>query len=50
MHDERQSGDIDLPDFAAIHTILNGGAVYALAPTEIPGTNAITAAIFRYES
>ncbi|HJR79116.1 MAG TPA: hypothetical protein VJ821_03520 [Anaerolineales bacterium] len=37
----------DLLDFAAMHTILNGGQVYALQPEELPGDGEI-AAILRY--
>ena len=34
-------------DFAAIHTLLNGGIVYAVAPKTVPG-DAPLAAVFRY--
>jgi hypothetical protein len=37
----------DLLDFAAIHTILNSGQVYAVQPEELPG-NGELAAILRY--
>lgn len=37
----------DLLDFAALHTMLNGGQVYALQPEELPGDGEI-AAILRY--
>jgi hypothetical protein len=37
----------DLLDFAAIHTILNSGQVYAVQPDELPG-NGELAAILRY--
>jgi len=37
----------DLFDFAAIHTILNSGEVYALQPQELPGDGEL-AAILRY--
>ncbi len=40
-------GDEDLLDFAAMHTILNRGTVYALKPDEMPTENPL-AAIFRY--
>lgn len=46
-HEEKQSGDSDLVDFAAAHTILNGGVVYALEPDEMPGDCEVCA-IFRY--
>ncbi len=47
LHDEAQADDQDLLDFAAIHTILNGGKVYAVEPDKVPD-NAQIAAIFRY--
>jgi hypothetical protein len=34
-------------DFAALHTLLNGGTVYAVAPEQVPG-NAPVAAVLRY--
>ncbi|MEZ4864862.1 MAG: hypothetical protein R3C14_26350 [Caldilineaceae bacterium] len=46
-HDEQQTGDFDLLDFAAVHTLINGGVVYALAPEEMPGHH-LVAAIFRH--
>lgn len=46
-HKERESNDNDLLDFAASHTILNGGTVYVLDQAEMPGEAEI-AAIFRY--
>ncbi|MDQ3458382.1 MAG: hypothetical protein M3498_03605 [Deinococcota bacterium] len=47
VHDERQPGDQDLLDFAAVQTLLNGGTVYAVQPDEIPD-GAPIAAVFRY--
>lgn len=47
VHDQQQAGDEDLMDFAAIHTLLNSGTVYAVPPEEVPG-DAPLAAIFRY--
>ena len=47
LHEEAQADDQDLLDFAAIHTILNGGKVYAVEPDKVPD-NAQIAAIFRY--
>ncbi len=47
LHDEAQADDQDLLDFAAIHTILNGGKVYAVEPDKVPD-NVPIAAIFRY--
>jgi hypothetical protein len=40
-------GEEDLLDFAAIHTLLNGGDVYLVAPGEAPGGGDL-AALFRY--
>jgi hypothetical protein len=34
-------------DFAAVHTYLNGGTVYALKPKEMPDETSL-AAVFRY--
>jgi len=42
-----EPGDEDLLDFAAIHTLLNGGTVYAVEPDEVPGGTPL-AAVFRY--
>ena len=42
-----QVGAMDLLDFAAAQTILNGGTVYALEPEEMP-QKALAAAILRY--
>ena len=46
-HSEEQAGDEDLLDLAAIHTLLNGGTVYAVAPEYVPDIRPL-AAIFRY--
>jgi hypothetical protein len=46
-HDEQETGDEDLLDLAAVHTLANGGAVYALRQGEMPGDNP-AAALFRY--
>jgi len=46
-HSEAQTGDEDLLDVAAIHTLLNGGTVYAVAPEYVPDIRPL-AAIFRY--
>jgi hypothetical protein len=40
-------GDEDLTDFAAVHTLKNGGAVYTMPQENIPSDSEI-AAIFRY--
>ncbi|MFN8489397.1 MAG: hypothetical protein U0350_17575 [Caldilineaceae bacterium] len=47
VHTTRKPGNEDLFDFATAHTLLNGGAVYTLAPAELPG-GAEIAALFRY--
>lgn len=47
LHDERQPGDDELLDYAAIHTFLNGGTVHALKPHNMPG-GAQLAALYRY--
>ncbi|QMS92317.1 hypothetical protein HUN01_33775 [Nostoc edaphicum CCNP1411] len=47
VHSEQKSGDEDLMDFAALHTLLNGGTVYAVAPEQVPG-DASLAAVLRY--
>jgi hypothetical protein len=44
---ERAPGGEDLLDFAAVHTLLHGGAVYLVETKEVPGGSAV-AAIFRY--
>jgi hypothetical protein len=47
LHPEPEPADEDLLDFAAVHTYLNGGTVYALKPEEMPDQTSL-AAIFRY--
>ncbi|MBO3459203.1 hypothetical protein G7B40_027640 [Aetokthonos hydrillicola Thurmond2011] len=47
LHEEQETGDEDLLDFAAAHTLLNGGTVYTFPPEQIPYSSLI-AAIFRY--
>lgn len=47
VHGEQQDGDEELLEFAAVHTLSNGGTVYALDQDEVPG-KAVAAAIFRY--
>jgi hypothetical protein len=42
-----QPGDEDLLDLAALHTLLNGGAVYAVEPERVPNAGPV-AAVFRY--
>jgi len=40
-------GSRDLLDFATVETLMNGGVVYAVSPSEVP-ENAPLAAVFRY--
>ncbi|MDM9379770.1 hypothetical protein QUB80_03530 [Chlorogloeopsis sp. ULAP01] len=47
VHPEQETGDEDLMDFAALHTLLNGGTVFAVSPEQVPGDKPI-AAILRY--
>ncbi|MBU7583022.1 MAG: hypothetical protein KAF91_08940 [Nostoc sp. TH1S01] len=47
IHPEPEPDDQDLLDFAAIHTILNGGRVYAVEPENMPSQVQV-AGIFRY--
>lgn len=47
LHEERQSGDQDLLDIAAVQGLVKGSRVYAVAEDEVPG-GAELAAIFRY--
>jgi len=47
LHPEFEPGDEDLLDFAAVHTFLNGGSVYAMKPEEMPD-EALLSAQFRY--
>jgi len=47
LRDQAGPGDEDLLDFAAIHTLFNGGTVYAVEPDEVPGDTPL-AAVFRY--
>jgi hypothetical protein len=47
LHDERQPGDQDVLDFAAVQTLLNAGSVYALPPDEVPNGSPL-AAVYRY--
>lgn len=47
LHDEERAGDHDLYDLAAVHTLLGGGTVYAVEPSEIPGTGEV-AAVYRF--
>jgi len=46
-HPDAVPGDEDLLDFAAIHTLINDGEVFAVEPERVPG-QALVAAVFRY--
>jgi len=46
-HPEAEPGDEDLLDFAAVHTLLHGGTVYAVSPEEMPDETPVVA-VFRY--
>ena len=47
LHKNPEPGDEDLLDFAALHTLSNGGTVYAVEPEKVPD-DAPLAAVFRY--
>jgi Bacterial archaeo-eukaryotic release factor family 3 len=47
IHDDAKPGDENLLNVAVVHTILDGGSVYALPPAEMP-EGAVVAALFRY--
>lgn len=47
LHPEPETDDEDMLDFAAIHTLLNGGTVYAVEPDQMPD-KVQAAAIFRF--
>lgn len=47
LHSEQKPGDEDLLDFAALHTLLNGGKVYAVPPEKLP-KDASVVAVLRY--
>lgn len=46
-HQDRQPGDRDLLDSAAIETLAHGGEVYAVAASEVPGDGPV-AAVMRF--
>jgi hypothetical protein len=46
-HGEQTTESEDLLDFAAVHTYMNGGTVYAVEPDEVPGGKDL-AAVMRY--
>lgn len=47
LHNEEEPGDEDLLDLAAVHTLVNGGTVYAVEPEKVPDGTPL-AAVFRY--
>lgn len=47
LHSEPEADDEDMLDFAAFHTLLNGGTVYAVEAEKLPDETP-AAAIFRY--
>ncbi len=47
IHQEKQPGDRDLLDLAAIQTILNGGSVFAVEQEQVPDGQTL-AAVLRY--
>lgn len=47
VHVEKEPEDEDLLDLAAVHTIANGGQVFAVKPSEVPDKGP-AAAVFRY--
>ena len=47
VHGEREAGDADLANLAAINVIQNGGRVYVLQAAEMPSGSQM-AALFRY--
>lgn len=47
LHPHAEPGDVDLVDFAAVHTFLNGGDVHTVRQDESPG-GSVTAAVFRF--
>lgn len=47
VHDSAERGDQELLNLAAIQTIVHGGVVYTLGPSEMP-EGALIAALFRY--
>ncbi len=47
VHDERQPGDEDLLNVAAVHATFNGANVYTVEPGEVPGGRTL-AAVLRY--
>ncbi len=50
LHEERQPGDQDLLDLAAVQTLTHAGDVYAVGPNQIPDaeTDSAAVAVLRY--
>ncbi len=48
LHNERQAGDQDLLDLAAVQTLIHAGDVYAVSADEVPDSMSPIAAVFRY--
>jgi hypothetical protein len=46
--DQQKPESLDLLDYAAVQTLLNGGTVYVVDPQELPESGSPLAAIFRY--
>jgi hypothetical protein len=47
IHDQHEAKDQDILDFAAVHTVLNGGTVHVLERSRMPEGRPL-AALFRY--
>ncbi len=47
VHQELQTGDEDLLDLAALHTLFNSGVVFVVPPEKVPDEEPL-AAVFRY--
>ncbi len=48
LHEDRQPGDQDLLDLAAVQTLMHAGDVYAVGPDQVPDAQSPAAAVFRY--
>ncbi len=48
LHSEREPGDEDLLDLAALETLAHAGNVYAVKSGQVPGNGGPIAAVFRY--
>ena len=47
LNDDAKPGDDNLVNLAVVHTILNGGSVYALPQEQMP-KGSVVASLFRY--